>query len=557
MIPATTTFGGGRAFGGGAQALRRGLRVGLASWAVLAVLCLCGCTSPGEYIRNGFKVGPNYQTPPAAVAPDWIDAADQRVRREGDDLSKWWAVFNDPVLNRLIDDTYRQNLTLRQARQRVLEARAQLGIAVGNLFPQQQSLNGSLTQTALSAEDANVHVVSPFGPVSLQRFYSQWSLPIGALSWEIDFWGRFRRAVEADTALLDASVANYQDVLVTLFGDVAASYVAVRTLEKQIEYTRTNADLQRQTLKIVEARFKAGTVTGVDLRQARSTLAQTESQIPELEILLRQTQNRLCTLLGIPPEDLAVKLGPAPIPTAPPEVAVGIPADLLRRRPDVRRAERLAAAQSAEIGIAEADFYPAIFINGTIGYSAQQFKDLWRSSAFTGSVGPSFHWNILNYGRILNGVRLERAKFEEAVANYQETVLKANQEVEDGLVTFLKAQQRARFLNVSVDEALEAVKLVLVQYEKGTVDFTRVTQLQLTLVQQQDDLAQAQGEIARGLVQVYKGLGGGWEYRPADQDHGARLGQPRALEPCSAPAPVQGASGAPVHHYGTGPQVTR
>ena len=482
----------------------------------LVLLALGGCTSLSEYVHNGFKVGPNYQTPQAAAAPDWIDAADKRIRRDDDDLSKWWTVFNDPVLDSLVEDTYRQNLTLRQAGQRVLQARAQLGIATGNLFPQSQSLNASFTQTALSGQDANVTFETPAGPLALQRFYPQWNLPIGAMSWELDFWGRFRRAIEANSANLDASVANYQDILVTLFSDAATSYVAVRTLEKQIEYTKANADLQRETLKIVEARFKAGTVTGVDFRQAKSTLAQTESQVPELEIGLRQMQNHLCTLLGIPTEDLRARLGKASIPTAPPEVAVGIPADLLRRRPDVRRAERLAAAQSAQVGVAQAEFYPAIAINGTIGYSAQQFKDLWGPAAFTGTFGPSFQWNVLNYGRILNNLRLQKSKFAESVAAYQETVLKANQEVEDGLATFFKAQQRSQLLAVSADEALEAVKLVVVQYEKGTVDFTRVTQLQQTLVVQQDNLAQAQGEIARGLIQVYKGLGGGWETHSAE-----------------------------------------
>jgi NodT family efflux transporter outer membrane factor (OMF) lipoprotein len=493
----------------------------------LVVLALGGCTSPAEYVHNGFKVGPNYQPPPAAVAPEWLDAADKRLRRDDDDLSRWWTVFDDAALNGLIDGTYRQNLSLRQAGDRVLQARAQLGIATGNLFPQSQTLNGSFTQTALSGQDANVTFSTSSGIMTLRQHFSQWNLPIGAASWELDFWGRFRRAVEAKSASLDASVAGYQDVLVTLLGDTAASYVAIRTIQKQIEYTRTNVDLQRETLKIVEARFKAGTVTGVDLHQARSTLAQTAAQIPELEIALQQTQNHLCTLLGVPPEDLLAKLGKAAIPAAPPEVAVGIPAELLRRRPDVRRAERLAAAQSAQIGIAETDFYPAVAISGTIGYSAQQFKDLWGPSAFTGTVGPSFQWNILNYGRILNNVRLQAAKFEEAVAAYQETVLKANQEVEDGLATFLKAQQRARFLSVSADEALEAVKLVLVQYEKGTVDFTRVTQLQLTLVLQQNDLAQAQGEIARGLIQAYKALGGGWEIARTEWQRPVRLGEPR------------------------------
>lgn len=398
----------------------------------------------------------------------------------------------------------------------MLQARAQLGIATGNLFPQAQSIGASFTQTALSGEDANVTFNTPLGTFSLQRFYPQWNLPIGSASWEIDLWGRFRRAIEANQDNLDASVADYQDVMITLFSDTAAAYISIRTLQKQIDYSKENVEIQRQTLKIVEARFKVGTVTAVDLRQAKSTLAQTESQIPELEISLRQAQNQLCTLLGMPPEDLRVRLGKAPIPTAPPQVGVGIPAELLRRRPDVRRAERQAAAQSAQIGVAEADFYPALTINGTVGYSAEQFSQLWNPTAFYGTVGPSFQWNVLNYGRILNNVRFQKAKFAEAVAGYQQAVLKANQEAEDGLVMFFKAQERARSLAISAEEALEAVKLVMIQYEKGTVDFTRVTQLQQALVIQQDNLAQAQGEIARGLVQVYKGVGGGWEFTGAD-----------------------------------------
>jgi len=235
--------------------------------------------------------------------------------------------------------------------------------------------------------------------------------------------------------------------------------------------------------------------------------------IPALEIMRRQTNNELCILLGIPPEELRAKLGAAPIPTAPPEVAVGIPADLLRRRPDVRRAERQLAAQSAQIGVAEADFYPHISITGTIGYSAEFFKDLFKSSALTGAAGPTFTWNILNYGRILNNVRLQDATFQELAATYQNAVLTANQDVENGLVTFLQSQEQTKFQAESVDYAEKAVKTALAQYEAGIIDFTRITQLETTLVQQQDTLAQAQGEIATGLIQVYRALGGGWQIR--------------------------------------------
>ncbi|MGA2255978.1 MAG: efflux transporter outer membrane subunit, partial [Thermoguttaceae bacterium] len=481
-------------------------RPALAILAAAAILGFSGCTSLSDYVHNGFKVGPNYQPARAAVATNWIDANDVRVRRNGDDLSKWWAVFNDARLDSLICYAYQQNLSLRVAACRVLESRAQMAIDTGNLFPQTQTMTGSYTRNALSREDAN--------PLSsgLKRWYGQWNYGFN-LSWELDFWGRLRRAIESDAANLDASVENYDDVLVTLLGDVATNYVTYRTSEQRIKYARENAALQRKTLQIVEGQRKVGIVGELDVVQARSTLEQTEAGIPELEIAQRQAANQLCILLGIPPQDLQARLGSGSIPTAPPEVAIGIPADLLRRRPDVRRAERQAAAQSAQIGIAQAQFYPYISINGTLGYSAQNFKDLFQEQALAGSVGPAFTWNILNYGRLLNNVRLQDARFQELVATYRNTVLSADQDVENGLVTFLRAQQRTKSQAASVADAKRAVDIVLAQYEAGTTDLTRVTLLQQNLVPLEDTLAQAQGEIATGLIQVYRALGGGWEIR--------------------------------------------
>jgi NodT family efflux transporter outer membrane factor (OMF) lipoprotein len=353
-------------------------------WAGLLLLAapLCGCTTLSEYIHNGFKVGPNYARPPAPVAQKWIDVPDPRVRTETDDLSRWWTVFNDPVLNDLVCSAYLQNLTLREAGFRVLEARAQLGIAVGNIFPQTQNWTGSYAWTSASSEAANRSFIA-------KRFFSQWDSGFN-LAWELDFWGRFRRAVEGSADSLDASVENYDSVLVTLLGDVATNYAQMRITEQRIRYAQQNVELQRQTLTLVKARFDAGTVSELDLDQARSTLAQTEATIPELEITLRQFNNQLCILLGIPPEELRAKLGPAPILTAPPQVAAGIPADLLRRRPDVRAAERQAAAQCAQIGVAEANFYPHISITGTLGYEAESFKDLFKPTALAANVGPSF-----------------------------------------------------------------------------------------------------------------------------------------------------------------------
>jgi outer membrane protein TolC len=236
-------------------------------------------------------------------------------------------------------------------------------------------------------------------------------------------------------------------------------------------------------------------------------------------------------------------LGAGSIPTCPPEVAIGVPAELLRRRPDVRQAERLAAAQAEQIGIAQSDFYPAFFINGSLGYRAQNFSDLFRTTAFNGSVGPSFQWNLLNYGRIVNNVRFQDARFQELAVAYQQIVLQAAQEVEDGLVTFLRSQRRSRLLDESVNAADKAVKQVVSQWQAGTVDFGRYALIAQNLVTQQDSAAQAHGQIAQGLIATYRALGGGWEIRLDNgmaADAMAAAGAANATEQVPAPLPAQG-----------------
>jgi NodT family efflux transporter outer membrane factor (OMF) lipoprotein len=478
-------------------------KIGLRSrLLVVLAICCCGCTPLTEYVQNGFKVGPNYRKPLAAVATNWIDASDKRVRTEEEDLSKWWTVFNDPVLNDLICYAYNQNLTLREAGYRVLQARAQLAIAVGEIFPQSQAMTGDFARESSSGQTGG----------GAQRFFSRWDYGF-TLSWELDFWGRFRRAIESNAASLDASVEDYDDVLVTLLGDVATTYIQYRTTEERIKYANRNVNIQKKVADITREIFKAGKATKVDVDQAESTLYQTRAGVPELEITLRTASNQLCILLGIPPEQLHDKLGTAPIPRTPVDVVVGIPADLLRRRPDVRKAERLAAAQSAQIGVAESAFYPHIAIDGVIDYQAARFKDLFNGRALSGSIGPSFRWDILQYGRLLNNVRSQTAQFYELVEAYRQSVLNANQEVENGLVTFLKAQERFQWQKKSVDAGQAALDTVRAQWRAGTVDFTRVAQLLQNQVILDDTLAQIQGEIATGLIAVYKGLGGGWQIR--------------------------------------------
>jgi NodT family efflux transporter outer membrane factor (OMF) lipoprotein len=507
--------------------MRTGLslcKVGLRTVQLVALVSCAGCTPWSEYIHNGFKVGPNYQTPPAAVATDWIDASDMRVRTATGDLSKWWTVFNDPILNDLICDAYHQNITLREAGVRVLQARAQLGIAIGGFFPQSQAMTGSFMREASSGETG----------AGTQKFFSRWDLGF-TLAWELDFWGRFRRAIESNKANLQASVADYDDVLVTLLGDVATAYVQYRTAEKRIEYATRNAAIQRKVLDITRVSFSVGNATRLDVDQAESTLYQTEAGIPELVITKRVAANALCVLLGMPPHQLNDRLGTAPIPITPPDVVVGIPADLLRRRPDVRKAERLAAAQCAQIGVAESLFYPHIIINGTIDWQADRFGKLFNAQAMNGSVGPSFHWDILNYGRLLNNVRLQQAGFMELVEAYRQSVLNADQEVENGLVTFLQAQERYQLQKKSADSGRAAVDVVRLQWQAGKVDFTRVAQLLQNQVVLEDTLAQVQGEIALGLITVYRGLGGGWELRLTDCVSGCTPAPPPTA-PAAPPA---------------------
>ena len=296
---------------------------------------------------------------------------------------------------------------------------------------------------------------------------------------------------------------------------MAANYVQYRTVEQRIGYAEENVRVQQKILELATARFRGGQTSELDVNQAQSDLSNTESLIPRLRISLREANNRLCILLGMPPEDLQNQLGSGSIPTVSSSVAAGIPAELLYRRPDVRRAERQAAAQSAQIGVAEADFYPQVEIDGTLGWGSAHFGSLFDADSFKGSVGPGFRWHILNYGRILNNVRYQDARFQELVATYQQTLLKANEEVENGLVRFLESQEEVRALTKSVEAAKKSVEEAIAQYQGGLTDFNRVAVLQERLVQRQEEFAKAQGAIALGVIAVYRALGGGWQIRCA------------------------------------------
>jgi len=456
-------------------------------------------------------VGPDYVRPPAAVSPNWLEAEDQRVQSGAADYRAWWKVFNDPTLDRLIDTAYRENLPLRVAGVRVLEARAQLGIAIGELYPQTQQATGSLQKYELSHRASQA---------AFSRIFDYTQSQIGlTASWELDFWGKFRRAIESADAALLGAVADYDNTLVSLTADVANSYILIRTLEQRLDIARKNVEVQTESFRIAEARFEGGTTSKRDVEQAKTVLASTQATIPSLETQLRQAKNALSVLLGMPPAHLGDLLrGAKGIPAPPPQVAVGIPADLLRRRPDVRSAELQAATQSAKIGVAKAALYPAFSLTGSFGFLSSDVGSfslgdmfLWRSHTTT--IGPTVQWNIFNYGQITNQVRAQDARFQELLISYQNAVLTAQREVEDNLVAFLRTQERARLLGESTAAALRSLDLASLQYRQGITDFTTVLTAQQALLSQQDDLANTLGDISRSLVGVYRALGGGWQIR--------------------------------------------
>jgi NodT family efflux transporter outer membrane factor (OMF) lipoprotein len=517
-----------------------------------AVLLNSGCitTGAGQWFHNGLKVGPNYGKPPAPVAAEWIQANDPAVQNHH--LQDWWQVFADPTLDALIGVAYEQNPTLRIAGTRVLEARAGQAIAVGNIFPQSQQFTGSYARVNLNPNVPLLGTIAQIAPPGQRSLaFNNW-LDGFNLSWELDLWGRIRRNIESNNASLDASVEDYDAALVTLLADVATNYVQYRVAQQRIKIALDNVRIQEGILALAEQKFKVGTTNRLDVEQAKTVLEQTRSTIPQLHIALGQANDTLCTLIGMPPRDLEPDLGPGPalgdkpMPNTPAWVGTGIPADLLRRRPDVRSAERRIAAQSAQIGVAEAALYPTIAINGFLGWDAANFSQFFETKSFLGFVFPSFSWNILNYGRIKNNVRLQMAKTQELIATYQNTVLAAGREVQTPLRGFLKSREQSENLERSVTAAKAATELGVQQYRTGTIDFNRVFNLETTQVQQQDQLAVAAGNIALNLVNVYRALGGGWELRyqkeqsqgGPESEHGDARPVPAAAPAAPAPDPL-------------------
>jgi NodT family efflux transporter outer membrane factor (OMF) lipoprotein len=461
-------------------------------------------------------VGPDFVKPDAPVAGRWLeDQSPQIDSKETEDVD-WWQVFNDPILNQMIELAYQQNLDLQSAGIRILQARAQLGITVGEKYPQVQQALLNYERTQVSSNTAGTSSAADLN-------YDNYNLGFDA-TWEIDIWGKFRRSVQSDVANLVASIASYDDVLISLLSEVALNYVAVRTFEERLAVAKENVKIQQRSLDITQARFEAGAVTELDVQQAKALLKDTEASIPLFELGVRQSKNILAFLLAVMPGDVdSLLVGGSSIPTAPPEVAVGMPVELLRRRPDIQLAELQLAAQSPRIGVAKSELYPALTLFGTIGFGTSSssttanggsgFSDWFNGNSLAYAAGAGVSWNIFNYGRIKNSVRLQDARFQQLVSDYENTVMRAYQEVENNMVGFLRKQVEAGYLGESVDAYKRSVELSMLQYREGLVDYQRVLDNQRFLTQQQDRYVTANGEIAQFLISMYKALGGGWQLR--------------------------------------------
>ncbi len=469
----------------------------------------------------GCAVGPDYQRPETKVPEAWngqevVTAAQAgKTAPNAVTLVAWWNSFNDPTLSSLVEMAVRSNLDLRQAEARIRQARAALGVAGGSLYPE---VDANLQYQRSSKSTSQAVGAGGVGPAGLATGPFTELFQVGRdASWEIDIFGGTRRNIEAAGADLQASVEDRRDVLVTLVGDVGNNYLGLRGFQQQLAVARKNLVAQQKTAAIIRRRFEAGTVSRLDLANADAQVATTAASIPLFESSARAAIYSLGVLLGRDPAALEKDLIKAgPIPPIPPEVPVGLPSDLIRRRPDLRRSEAQLHAATARIGVATADLFPKFNLTGSLGVSSSDLTKLGNlaNSKFW-SFGPSVTWPIFAGGRLWWNVKVQDALAEQALLTYQKTVLTALQDVETALVAYAKEQERRRALAEAVDNNRQAVDLAMKLYIAGKTDFLNVTTAQRNLFVNEDLLVQSIRTVDTNLIALYKALGGGWEQTPA------------------------------------------
>lgn len=460
-------------------------------------------------------VGPDYQKPETKVTDQWANTGNQSVKNSSMQEAQWWKAFHDPVLDNLIIEGYKNNLTLQSTGVKVLQARAQLAQSVGELYPQQQEVSANYTHQRVGKSNQYASVV----PTNLETN----SASISA-SWEPDFWGEYRRAIRANDANFLASLAAYDNALVSLTADIGSSYIAIRAYQAQIATTEKSIAVLKQNLQLTQTRYETGQVDLSNVEQMTTTLKQTESSLPTLKASLQQQKDALAVLLGTTPDKIdnflntSSKDKKSSIPVAPTSIAVGIPKDVLRQRPDVHQAELQAIAQCERIGAVKAQLYPAFRLSGSFGYSASNAggsstSDIFQWSNHTYSLGPSLTIPLFNYGQITNQVREQDALFQESILNYQNAVLTAQKEVQDGIVSFVESENTFKSLAAANASALKMLQLTVARYKTGEVDYSDVLNAKQSQLNVQSTLLNAQANVSQSAISLYRALGGGWQIR--------------------------------------------
>lgn len=472
------------------------------SWRVIQGLApfliaftLAGCAA----------VGPDYEQPEVPLPDAWRNAALEGLSDGEATLQTWWSTLDDPTLDSLVQRAQESNLTLLEAVARVKEARAFLGVFRGQQLPEigfgggAQRLNGS--------DNSQLGQIAPNGlPVT-----NLFELGLGA-SWEIDVFGRIRRSVEAADATYEASIEDYRDVLVSLFSEVARSYIDLRTNQARLRYAEKNVRSQQASLGLTQDMLNEGATSKLDVAQAMSNLNTSEASIPRLRIAINLALNRLSVLLGEMPGSLHSELMDSqPIPIPPQNVAVEIPADMLRQRPDIRQAERLLAAQTARIGIATAELYPRFSLAGFFGFLSTSSNNLFDSSSQAWGVSLPFQWQLFQGGSLRSFIDVEKARAEQQMARYELSVLVAYEEVEGALIAYALEQYSAQSLRQAAEASRTAVDLVELQYKSGLTNFQNLLDMQRFLFRQEDELAVSEGRVIQNLISLYTALGGGWD----------------------------------------------
>lgn len=466
------------------------MRIRLLLVSLGAVCLLAGC-----------MLGPDYRTPDTVLPADWRGAAGAA----GEDMTNWWRIFNDPLLSDLIEQAKAGNRDVYQAQARVLEARFRSRLAGANLLPT-ASMAMSASQTG-SSKAAGISA----GTTGIGNTNELFSHAVDA-SWELDLFGKLRRGLEAAEATEQAAQEDLRDVLVSLCAEVALNYVDLRKQQNQLTITETNLVSQQETYEITHWRRMAGLTTQLDVDQARLSVENTRASLPSLRGSVEQAQHNLALLLGRQPAELAAVLAAAgPVPVAGAKVASGIPADILRQRPDVRRAERKLAAQTAQVGVAEAARYPSFTLSGSIGVESLAYANLYTAGAKAFQMAAKSALVLLDFGRISANVGIQNALTEQALGLYEASLLTALKDVENALSAYREEANRREALQAAAEAGDSAMHLSQTQYNAGISDFQRVLEAQRSLLSAQLQLTASDAELASNVIRLYKALGGGWE----------------------------------------------